>query len=109
MKNATTFSTVAVNNSTSSTSIRLNDQIGNTQLEAAHGEMVIYGANSAASPTRIQCYTNFDEAATTNKVRTEHSMGRRANSAHVTDYCRFLMASGNIAGGKFALFGRNLI
>jgi hypothetical protein len=109
MKNATTFSTVAVNNSTSSTSIRLNDQIGNTQLEAAHGEMLIYGANSAASPTRIQCYTNFDEAATTNKVRTEQTMGRRANSAHITNYCRFLMASGNIAGGKFVLYGRNLI
>ncbi len=107
--NAATFGSVGANNSISSTSIRINSSIGNTALEAMHGEITIYNANSSTSPTRTQHFTNFDEAATTNKVRTEQGSGRRANSAHVTDYCRFLMASGNIAGGKFVLYGRNLI
>ncbi len=109
MINATTFSSVAVNNSTSSTAVRLNDQIGNTALEAAHGHMNIYGAGSSGSPTRVECYTQFDEAGTSNKVRTDQTMGRRANSAHITDYCRFYMAIVNISAGKFVLLGRNLI
>ncbi len=107
--NATTFGASTVNNSTSSTSMRINSSIGNTALESCEGDCYIYSALSSSEPTKIQADTFFREAGTSNKLRQEWTMGMRANSSHVTDAIRFLMSSGNISAGKFVLYGRNLI
>lgn len=107
--NATTFSANTVNNSTSSTAMRICDSVGNTALESVQGYMDIYDPLSTTSPTKIYSTVIFDEAATTNKLRTEISSGRRANAAHATDAIRIIAATGNITAGNFVLYGKTLI
>ena len=107
--NTTTFGSSTVNNSTSSTAIRMSSSVGNTALESMSGFVHIIDPLSATLPTKTYSQLFFDEAGTTNKLRQEMSAGRRANSAHATDAIRFLMASGNISAGTFHLYGRTFI
>ena len=88
--------------STGNSSIQLTSDIGNAAGEGASGELVIY--NPAGNS--VQKQVRFDLGAINSSGTFNRFMGGGVRKATAdVDAIRFILSTGNIASGAFALYG----
>lgn len=87
---------------TADTSIRIAASVDNSATSSLSGEVWLYKPASTTLHTNVKSDVVF--VANGGDLIRQSCMGQRATAADV-DAIRFLMSSGNIASGTFALFG----
>ena len=95
---------VSADSSTAATSMKLCDDPGNASGENISGEVYLF--NQVGTTVHPQLKWSFSYKNNAGNTVTNHGGGSRLANADV-DAVRFLFASGNLATGKYAVYGLN--